>query len=623
MKSYAIVGFVLFVCLTTSHAQLPESPGRRAECSPPFRVAKGRGALQARATSDDDKKYVRFVYLVPADKQEKPEYRLAIENAAKHLQAWYRSQLGNGTSFNLREPVVEVYHTTHDEIWYSTNPDTDWAGDWKYWFNVVNDAFTLTGGSFEDPNNSWIIYIDAEAVCPLLQGGALNHVAAMGADDLKGLAGEPPRQQCNGATLNYPPCRFVGGLGHELGHTLGLPHPPGCDDQQPVPCDSKSLMYLGYISYPNTYFSEQEKATLTSSGFMDPVDELNCVIDCANLDSYYFVTAARDVSICEGSEFYAGGEWQKEPGTYYDTLTNHPGCDSLIVTNLAVLETTSTEVDVSICEGDRHYAGGAYQTVEGIYYDTLSSVTDCDSVVVTNLKVFEHISTAVDVSIHEGESYYAGGAYQTVEGIYYDTLSSVAGCDSVVVTHLEVLKVIKSAIDVSICEGESYFAGGSEQTVGGTYYDTLITATGRDSVIVTRLNVRPAGSSMVDATICEGDVYLAGGGLQTEGGTYYDTLQTIHGCDSVVVTNLVISVCTAVDEDIETSLIVYPIPADNMIYVGGQALERLELVNPIGQCVRQTNLNYIDCSGLQNGSYYVRVYYGGNHIVTRKVILQR
>lgn len=74
MKSYTIVGFVLFVCLNTSYAQLPGSPEQRAQCSPPFRATRRRGFDRARVAGDD-KKYVRFVYLVSSDKHEKPEYR--------------------------------------------------------------------------------------------------------------------------------------------------------------------------------------------------------------------------------------------------------------------------------------------------------------------------------------------------------------------------------------------------------------------------------------------------------------------------------------------------------------------------------------------------------------------
>lgn len=127
----------------------------------------------------------------------------------------------------------------------------------------------------------------------------------------------------------------------------------------------------------------------------------------------------------------------------------------------------------------------------------------------------------------------------------------------------------------------------------------------------------------LNVSICEGDHHCTGGAYQTVDGSYYGTLRTLHGCDSVVATNLVLSVCTAVDDDMENSVFVYPIPTADMIYVDGQTPERLELVSPIGQCVRQTNHNYIDCSGLENGSYYIRAYYGGNHIVTRKVILRR
>ena len=59
-----------------------------------------------------------------------------------------KMQLGNNKSFNLTEPIVEVYKSSHDTNWYSTNPDADWAGEWKFWFNAVNDAFTLIWRKF-------------------------------------------------------------------------------------------------------------------------------------------------------------------------------------------------------------------------------------------------------------------------------------------------------------------------------------------------------------------------------------------------------------------------------------------------------------------------------------------
>lgn len=50
------------------------------------------------------------------------------------------------------------------------------------------------------------------------------------------------------------------------------------------------------------------------------------------------------------------------------------------------------------------------------------------------------------------------------------------------------------------------------------------------------------GFSEVEAVICAGDTYLLpGGAIATEAGFYTDTLQSVYGCDSVVVTNLMVS----------------------------------------------------------------------------------
>ena len=59
----------------------------------------------------------------------------------------------------------------------------------------------------------------------------------------------------------------LGGLAHELGHTFLVPHPPGCDEGLPT-CDYRALMWNGYDDYPDTYFRDDEKATLRRSPFI-------------------------------------------------------------------------------------------------------------------------------------------------------------------------------------------------------------------------------------------------------------------------------------------------------------------------------------------------------------------
>ena len=106
---------------------------------------------------------------------------------------------------------------------------------------------------------------------------------------------------------------------------------------------------------------------------------------------------------------------------------------------------------------------------------------------------------------------YAGGAQQTTAGTYRDTFTSKLGCDSVVVTRLTVLPKYEKTVDVSICQGKSYFAGGAQQTTVGTYRDTFASKLGCDSVVLTRLSVSPKYEKTIDVSICQGKSYFAGG----------------------------------------------------------------------------------------------------------------
>ena len=222
---------------------------------------------------------IRFVYLVPSDKNIRDDYKAAIADAALHLQDFYQNELGSNYAYSLHTPIVEVYQTSNTSSWYSTHstqPSNEEPHP-EYWFNgnLLNDGFGLSGGRYNDPNNRWIYYIDADPACGQVIGGG-SGVATLSANDLRGLVGEINIPRC--LTTEQPDkggkYRWIGGLGHELGHALGLPHPPGCDQGN---CTGgtyafNSLMYVGYAYYPNTYFLPEDKQTLLNTGFFTPLN---------------------------------------------------------------------------------------------------------------------------------------------------------------------------------------------------------------------------------------------------------------------------------------------------------------------------------------------------------------
>ncbi len=218
---------------------------------------------------------VHAVYLVPSDKRPRHDYRAAVRAAMLEMQAFYQEELGSsqfkrrkpvGETFDTFTPTVQIVRTPHDSAYYNANNQ---AGQFEFFFRAVQDGFAATGGGFNDPDAVWVFYIDADPACG--QGvGATSGVALLPANDLRGLVGEPNVPSCVGD----PPdtggvCRWVGGLGHELGHAFGLPHPPGCEQGECAEEARLSLMFAGYALYPDTYLLDEDKARLEASPFFE------------------------------------------------------------------------------------------------------------------------------------------------------------------------------------------------------------------------------------------------------------------------------------------------------------------------------------------------------------------
>jgi hypothetical protein len=106
--------------------------------------------------------------------------------------------------------------------------------------------------------------------------------------------------------------------------------------------------------------------------------------------------------------------------------------------NVIVPQPKATASNATICDGDSILLGGAYQTVAGMYVDSLTTSFGCDSIHTTTLSADQSYFIQASSNICIGDSILLGGAYQTASGFYTDSLQTALGCDSIIVTFLDV-----------------------------------------------------------------------------------------------------------------------------------------------------------------------------------------
>ncbi|HXH18168.1 MAG TPA: gliding motility-associated C-terminal domain-containing protein [Chitinophagales bacterium] len=273
--------------------------------------------------------------------------------------------------------------------------------------------------------------------------------------------------------------------------------------------------------------------TLVSSNGCDSVVQ-------TNLQVLPVAVTVIDAAICEGKAFLFGNKSYSASGNYSDTLPSATGCDSIVNLNLLVIPAVYGPFDFRICQGDSVVVGTSVYTISGTYYDTLVSASGCDSVVVSSITVLNHSHTLIDTVLCSGEFISVGWSGYDSTGIYFDTLTADNGCDSIIETHLQILPNSSSSVTAEICQGERFVVGSSSYFLSGTYYDTLTAINGCDSIVTTRLTVRPNRFTTVVVSICKGDSLMVGNSVYRSSGTYYDWFSTIHGCDSIVETKLTV-----------------------------------------------------------------------------------
>jgi gliding motility-associated-like protein len=152
------------------------------------------------------------------------------------------------------------------------------------------------------------------------------------------------------------------------------------------------------------------------------------------------------------------------------------------------------------------------------------------------------INSAIQQSLNlcAGDTAFVGNNFYTTGGVYVDSLSSVAGCDSVITTTLTFSTNSIDSNYVSICTGDSILVGSNYYSLPGTYVDSVTTANGCKDITYYFLSTNYIYSDTLAATICNGNNFLFGNQSFSATGYYADTIAAANGCDSISVLNLLV-----------------------------------------------------------------------------------
>ena len=200
-----------------------------------------------------------------------------------------------------------------------------------------------------------------------------------------------------------------------------------------------------------------------------------------------------EASVCEGDTYTLDGFSASTQGIHKRKHRSANGCDSVTVLDLTVVEIPEIIEFDTICQGQNVVWHGKEYNRTGTYTDTLQMTGGCrcDSIVTLALHVTGAQTEAEKITICHGDSIEIGElGFIRESGLWRDTISTPSGCDSIIEVDLTVLPELVTVIDTAICLGEEYNDGnfiGMDET--GTETITIESSNKCDSTLILNLIV--------------------------------------------------------------------------------------------------------------------------------------
>ena len=346
----------------------------------------------------------------------------------------------------------------------------------------------------------------------------------------------------------------------------------------------------------NIYTDNNNTAThiLTNATGCDSTVTLNLTITNSNTDS-------ETVTECDSYTWNANGQTYTQTGQYTTVLTNQVGCDSTVTLNLTITNSNSSSETVTECDSYTWSTNGQTYTQSGQYTTVLTNQDGCDSTVILNLTITNSSSSSITETVcdtytaPDGQTYTSTGNYTAVvpnaegcdstitidlivnysstssivefvcdnyiapdgqsynqTGIYTAIIPNSVGCDSTITIDLTVGNSSTNSITISECD--TFTApDGQTYTSTGNYTAVISNAAGCDSTITIDLTITNSTSSSITETVC--DTYTAPDGqTYTSTGNYTAVIPNAEGCDSTITIDLTVNTLTTLDGGADISL---------------------------------------------------------------------